>query len=84
MLYLDRMCQCWLLAVLLLLVHVSVHVSDKWYTFQKRVGTARYCRITHYPRTFIPLSVSLWIDLANPVFDGVGLAGFKSNVFLLT
>ena len=29
--------------------------------------------------TFIPFSVSLWKDLANPVFDGVGLAGFKSR-----
>ena len=28
---------------------------------------------------FIPISVSLWNDLANPVFDGVGLAGFKSR-----
>ena len=27
----------------------------------------------------IPLSVSLWNDLANPVFDGVGLAGSKSR-----
>ena len=38
-----------------------------------------------YSRTFIPLSVSVWNDLANPVFDVVGLAGFKSraNVFLL-
>ena len=35
--------------------------------------------------TFIPLSVSLWNDLGEPVFDGVGLAGFKSraNAFLL-
>ena len=43
------------------------------------------CRISQYSRTFIPLSVSLWNDLANPVFDGVGLAGFKSraNAFLL-
>ena len=24
-------------------------------------------------------AVSLWNDLANPVFDGVGLAGFKSS-----
>ena len=34
---------------------------------------------------FRPLSVSLWNDLADPVFDGVGLAGFKSraNAFLL-
>ena len=43
------------------------------------------CRNSQYCRTFIPLSVSLWNDLANPVFDGVGLAGFKSipNAFLL-
>ena len=27
----------------------------------------------------MPFSVSLWNDLANPVFDGVGLAGFKSR-----
>ena len=42
------------------------------------------CRTSQYSRTFIPLSVSLWNDLANPVFDGVGLAGFKSrsNAFL--
>ena len=36
-------------------------------------------------RTFIPLSVSIWNDLVDHVFDGVGLAGFKSrsNAFLL-
>ena len=41
------------------------------------------CRTLQYSRIFIPLSVSLWNDLANPVFDGVGLVGFKSraNVF---
>ena len=37
------------------------------------------CRTLQYSRTFIPLSVSLWNDLANPVFDGEGLAGFKSR-----
>ena len=37
------------------------------------------CRTLQYSRTFIPLSVSLWNDLANPVFDSVGLAGFKSR-----
>ena len=33
----------------------------------------------------MPLSVSLWNDLSDPVFNGVGLAGFKSgaNAFLL-
>ena len=36
------------------------------------------CRTLQYSRTFIPF-VSLWNDLANPVFDGVGLAGFKSR-----
>ena len=36
-------------------------------------------------RTFGHLSMSLWNDLADLIFDGVGLAGFKSraNTFLL-
>ena len=38
-----------------------------------------HCRTLQYSRTFIPFSVSLWNDLADPVFDGVGLAGFKSR-----
>ena len=37
------------------------------------------CRTLLYSRTFIPFSVSFWNDLANPVFEGVGLAGFKSR-----
>ena len=37
------------------------------------------CRTLLYSRTFIPLSVFLWNELANPVFDGVELAGFKSR-----
>ena len=37
------------------------------------------CRTLQYSRTFIHFSVSLWNDLVNPVFDGVGLAGFKSR-----
>ena len=42
-------------------------------------------RTSQYRRTFTPLSVSLWNNLVDPAFDGVGLAGFKSrsNVFLL-
>ena len=41
---------------------------------------ARPCsRTSQYHRTFIPLSVSLWNDLADPLFDGVGLVGFKSR-----
>ena len=43
------------------------------------------CRTSQHRRSFVPLSVSLWNDLTDPVFDGVGLAGFKSraNAFLL-
>ena len=43
------------------------------------------CRTSQYSRTFIPLSVSLWNELSDPMFDGVGLVGFKSraNAFLL-
>ena len=43
------------------------------------------CKASEYSRTFIPLSVFLWNDLADLVFDGVGLAGFKcgAKAFLL-
>ena len=30
----------------------------------------------------MPFSVSLWIDLSDPVFDGVGQAGFKSRAMV--
>ena len=44
-----------------------------------------HCRTSQYSWTFILLSVSFWNDLVDPIFDGVGLAGFKSrsNAFLL-
>ena len=29
------------------------------------------CRTLQYRRTFVPLSLSLWNDLADPVFDGL-------------
>ena len=34
------------------------------------------CRTSQYRRTFVLLSVPLWIDLADPVFDGVGSNAF--------
>ena len=37
------------------------------------------CRTSQYRITFISLSVYLWNDLVDLVFDGVGLAGFKSR-----
>ena len=45
-----------------------------------------YIYLSQYRRTFVPFSVSLWNDLSDPVFDRVGLAGFKSraNAFLLS
>ena len=39
---------------------------------------SRY-RTSQYRRTFIHLSESLYNHLADPVFDGVGLAGSKSR-----
>ena len=43
------------------------------------------CRTSQYRRTFVSLSVSLWNNLSDPMFDGVGPAGFKNraNAFLL-
>ena len=37
------------------------------------------CRTSQFRRTFIFLSVSHWIYLHDPVFDGVERAGFKSR-----
>ena len=55
-------------------------VIAHWFTY-----APPRCRTSQYRQTFIPLSVSLWNDLTDQVFDGVGLAGFKSmaNAFLL-
>ena len=43
------------------------------------------CRTSQFLLEFCSLSVSLWNDLADRVFDGVGLAGLKirANAFLL-
>ena len=51
-----------------------------WHTY-----APPHCRTLQYRRTFVPLSVSLCNDLADPVFDGVGLVGLnsKANAFLL-
>ena len=38
-----------------------------------------HCRTLQCSRTFIPFSVSLWNDLANPVFDGGGTGGFQEH-----
>ena len=61
---------------------VSVRVTRDALVAHRYTYAPPRCRTSQYIRTFIPeghLSVSLWNDLANPVFDGVGLAGFKSR-----
>ena len=37
------------------------------------------CRTSQYRMTFVSLSVSIWNDLADPVFYGVRLARFKGR-----
>ena len=60
-----------------------MHASAAWLHARVALVANRYTdessryRTSQYNRTFIPLSVSLWKDL-DPVFDGVGLEGFKS------
>ena len=41
------------------------------------------CRTSQYRRAFILFSMSLWHDLADPVFSGVELSGFKSRPMLI-
>ena len=56
-----------------------------WSLISHKSKTPRY-RTSQYRMTFISLSVSIWNDHGDPVFDGVGLAGFKtiSSASLLT
>ena len=64
---------------------VTVRVTRGALVAHRFTYSLPHCRTSQYRRTFIPLSVFLWNDLDSPVFDGVGLAGFKSraNAFLL-
>ena len=39
-------------------------------------------RTSQNSRPFIPFSVSQWNNLSDSVFDGVGLAGFKSRAYV--
>ena len=65
--------------------HVPVRVTHGALFAHRYIYAPPHCRTSEYSRTFIPLSVSLWNELPNPVFDGVGLAGFKSrtNAFFI-
>ena len=59
--------------------YVPVRVTLGALVAYRYTYTRPCCRTSQYSRTFIPLSMSLWNYLANPVFDGVELAGFKSR-----
>ena len=59
--------------------YVPVRVTRGALVAHRYTYAPHRCRTLQYSRTFIPFSVSLWNDLANPVFDDVGLAGFKSR-----
>ena len=65
--------------------YVPVRVTSGALVANRYTYMSPHCKTSQYHRTFVPFSVSLWNDLADPVFDGVGLAGFKSraNAFLL-
>ena len=40
------------------------------------------CRTSQYRRTFVPLTLSLWNDLCDPEFDGVGLVVSRAEPML--
>ena len=65
--------------------YVPVQVTCKAKVALRYNYAAPHCRTSQYRCTFVPLSVSLWNDLDDPVFNGVGLEGFKSmdNVFFI-
>ena len=65
--------------------YVPVRVTRGAFVAHRYAYAPPRCRTSLYRRTYIPLSVSLWNDLADPLFDGVGLVGFKSraSAFLL-
>ena len=65
--------------------YMSVRVTRGALIAQRYTYAPPRCRTSQYRMTFISISVSLWNDLVDLVFDGEGLAGFKSrsNAFLL-
>ena len=67
------------------LPHVPARVTRGALVARRHSLAPPCCRISQYRRTFVPFSVSLYNDLSDFVFDGVGLAGFDSraNAFLM-
>ena len=67
------------------LPYVPAHVTRGALVAHRHSFAPPRFRTSQYRRSFVPLSVSLYNDLSDPVFHGVGLEGFKSiaNAFLL-
>ena len=67
------------------LPYVPARVTRRAFVAHRHSFEPQRCRISQHCRNFEPFSVSLFNDLSDTVFDGVGLAGFKSrdNAFLL-
>ena len=59
-------------------LYVQVRVTPGAVISHRYTYAPPRCRTSQYRRNFISLSVSLWNDLSDPMFVGVGLAGFKS------
>ena len=66
--------------------YVSIRVTRNALVAHRYTKASPRCRTSQYHRIFISLSVSLWNNLADPVFDDMGLAGFKSivNAFFIS
>ena len=73
------------LSGVLLLPYVPTRITRGAFVAHRHSFAPPRCWTSHYRRTFVPLTVSLWNDLNNPVFDGVGLGRVKSraNAFML-
>ena len=54
-------------------LYVPVRVTRGDLVAHRYTYAPAHYRTSQYCRTFISFSVSLWNDLADPVFDGVGL-----------
>ena len=67
------------------LPYVPARVTPGALVAHRHSFAAPRCSTSQYHRTFVLLSASLWNDFSETVFDGVGLALFKSraNAFLL-
>ena len=59
--------------------YVPVRITRGTLVTHRYTSTAPRCRTSKYSRTFIPLSVSLWNDLANPRIRWYGTGGFQEQ-----